>query len=204
MHDEILTEEQKRLLPLIKRFSGKFGLVGGTAIALQVGHRRSVDFDLFTLTDFEAEKIRSEIRENHAIQNVFLENPNELTISMDGVKTTFYKFPFGINFTENFEDIVKMPDLLTLGAMKAYALGRRAKWKDYVDLFFIFKKYTIRQIADKAKSLFAGEFNEKLLREELSYFKDIDYSENIDYLKGFEKTNEAVEKNLGEISLLDI
>jgi len=204
MHDEILTEEQKRLLPLIKRFSGKFGLVGGTAIALQVGHRRSVDFDLFTLTDFEAEKIRSEIRENHAIQNVFVENPNELTISMDGVKTTFYKFPFGINFTENFEDIVKMPDLLTLGAMKAYALGRRAKWKDYVDLFFIFKKYTIRQIADKAKSLFAGEFNEKLLREELSYFKDIDYSENIDYLKGFEKTNEAVEKNLGEISLLDI
>lgn len=201
MHDETLTEEQKRLLPLIKRFSGEFGLVGGTAIALQIGHRRSIDFDLFTLNDFDAVRIRDEVRQKHTIQTVFVENPNELTISIKDVKTTFYKFPFKINFSEGFEDIIKMPDLLTLGAMKAYALGRRAKWKDYVDLFFIFRRHTIRQVSDKAKSLFAGEFNEKLLREELSYFKDINYSEKINYLKGFETTNEKIKKDLQEVSL---
>lgn len=201
MHDEILTGEQKRLLPLIKRFSGGFGLVGGTAVALQIGHRRSIDFDLFTLSDFDAVKVRDEVRQKHSIQTVFVENPNELTISIDGIKTTFYKFPFKINFSVGFEDIVKMPDLLTLGAMKAYALGRRAKWKDYVDLFFIFRRHTIRQVSDKAKSLFAGEFNEKLLREELSYFADIDYSEEIDYLKGLETTDKKVKESLLEVSL---
>ena len=48
MHKEILTEKQANLLTLVKAYSSKFGLVGGTAIALQIGHRRSIDFDLFS------------------------------------------------------------------------------------------------------------------------------------------------------------
>jgi len=46
MHSEILTNEQSELLPLIKLFSKDYHLVGGTAIALHIGHRRSIDFDL--------------------------------------------------------------------------------------------------------------------------------------------------------------
>ena len=46
MHKEILTKEQLELLPTIKFFSKDFGLVGGTAIALHIGHRHSIDFDL--------------------------------------------------------------------------------------------------------------------------------------------------------------
>ena len=49
MHKEILSEEQANLLPLVKTFSKNFGLVGGTAIALHIGHRESLDFDLFRL-----------------------------------------------------------------------------------------------------------------------------------------------------------
>jgi hypothetical protein len=52
MHRDILSENQIRLLPLIKTYSTDFGLVGGTAIALHLGHRRSIDFDLFTDKDF--------------------------------------------------------------------------------------------------------------------------------------------------------
>ncbi|CEG11193.1 conserved hypothetical protein [groundwater metagenome] len=48
MHREVLTKDQKDLLPLIKLFSKDYYLVGGTAIALIIGHRRSIDFDLFT------------------------------------------------------------------------------------------------------------------------------------------------------------
>jgi len=72
--------------------------------------------------------------------------------------------------------------------MKAYALGRRAKWKDYVDLYFIMKYYRgIKKVIKKAKNIFGNEFNEKMFRVELAYFKDIDFSEKIIYLKGFEK-----------------
>ena len=49
MHDDILTPEQQELLGLIRRYNSSYYLVGGTAIALQIGHRRSIDFDLFTL-----------------------------------------------------------------------------------------------------------------------------------------------------------
>ena len=48
MHKEIFTKEQEKILPLVVDFSDRFGLVGGTAIALHLGHRRSIDFDLFS------------------------------------------------------------------------------------------------------------------------------------------------------------
>jgi hypothetical protein len=45
MHDEVLKKEQRQLLPLIKQFAGDYYLAGGTAIALHIGHRRSIDFE---------------------------------------------------------------------------------------------------------------------------------------------------------------
>lgn len=201
MHEEIFAEGQKKLLALIRKFSTNFGLVGGTAVALQIGHRRSIDFDLFTLEDFDIGKIREIVRLEHTIENVFVENPNELTVLVDGVKITFYKYPFPIEFTTKLEGIIQMPDLISLAVMKAFALGRRAKWKDYVDLFFIFKNFPFLTVVEKAQNIFSGEFNEKLFREQLAYFKDIDYSEKIDYLPGFQVSDEEVKKTLLGISL---
>ncbi len=48
MHKEILNANQIKLLPIIGEFSKQFILVGDTAIGLQIGHRQSIDFDLFT------------------------------------------------------------------------------------------------------------------------------------------------------------
>ena len=108
---------------------------------------------------------------------------------------TFLSYPFPLVFTEKLEDVIRLPDLVTLAAMKAFALGRRAKWKDYVDLYVILKSKTLTEITARAASLFGNEFNEKLFREQLSYFEDIDYSETIDYMKGFEVSNDEVKKN---------
>ena len=62
MHKNILSENQIAMLPLIKHFSSDYYLVGGTALALQYGHRRSLDFDLFTTQPFETQPIIREIR----------------------------------------------------------------------------------------------------------------------------------------------
>ncbi len=201
MHDEILSESQQKLLSLVRKFSSHFGLVGGTAVALQIGHRRSIDFDLFTFDDFDADKIRETIRLEHKIEHLFIENPNELTILVDGVKMTFYKYPFPLKFSVGLKDVIHMPDLTTLAAMKAYALGRRAKWKDYVDLYFIFRTVPFETVVQKAHELFSEEFNEKLFREQLAYFKDIDYSEKVDYLAGFQVGDDEIQKVLIEASL---
>ncbi len=68
--------------------------------------------------------------------------------------------------------------------MKTYALGGRAKWKDYVDLYFILKNhYDLKELSKKATNIFGVYFNEKLFREQLCFFEDVDYSEKVDYLK---------------------
>ncbi len=201
MRKEILSENQIKLLPLIKTFATDFGLVGGTSIALHLGHRRSIDFDLFTDKDFSNEKIRAGIKRNHTIQSTLVDEPEELTLVVDDVKLTFYKYPFKINYSDKFEEIIKIPDLLTLAAMKTFALGRRAKWKDYVDIFFILENNTFEDITKKTKEIFGYEFNERLFREQLSYFEDIDYSEKVDYLEGREVSDAEIKQKLVEVSL---
>ena len=201
MHKEILSEEQLKILPLIKNFSSDFGLVGGTAIALQIGHRSSIDFDLFTRSTLNHDRIRKEIRDFYEIKSILVEEPNELTLVVEGVKITFLNYPFEINYSVGFEDVIKMPDVLTLSAMKAFALGKRAKWKDYVDLFFILKIHGIGEVVNEAKSIFGSEFNEKLFREQLSYFNDIDYTEKIDYIGENYVSDDEIKKFLSDISL---
>lgn len=201
MREDVLSKDQVQLLPLVRGFSDDFCLIGGTAIALQLGHRRSIDFDLVTNNSLNGEDVRNIIRKSYKIQSTLIETPRELTLIVNGVKFTFLKYPFNIEATEKFEDIINLPDLVTLAAMKAFALGRRAKWKDYVDLYFIFKKHSLSEIVERAKEIFGDEFNEKLFREQLSYFEDIDYTETIDYLPRNETPDKTIENKLQEISL---
>jgi hypothetical protein len=202
MQNNILNNKQKKILPFIKEFNKDFGLIGGTAIALQIGHRKSIDFDLVSLKEFKNSDIEKKILKQKKIQRVFVNHDGEYTILVDNIRLTFLYYPFKIDFKIDFEDYIKMPDLLSLGAMKAYALGRRAKWKDYVDLYYIFKNfYSIKEINKKAKIIFKKNFNEKLFRTQLSYFKDIDYSEEIDFVSGYEIDDKIIKKELINYSL---
>lgn len=202
MHQEILVKEQIELLSLIQSFRENFGLVGGTAIALYIGHRQSVDFDLFTNKEFDNFKIRSIISKSHTIENVLLDEKGQYTVMVNRVRFTFLYYPFPIHFSKDFNAVIKLPDLLVLAAMKAYALGRRAKWKDYVDLYFVMKRhFPIRKIVVKARKIFGAEFNEKSFRSQLAYFKDIDYTEKVVYLKGHTIDDEDIKKELIEFSL---
>lgn len=202
MHKEILTKEQIKLLPLVKQFSKDFFLVGGTAIAFHIGHRRSVDFDLFTGKEFDNAKIREKIVKEHKIERMFRDEIGQYSVSVSGVRFAFLHYPFRIRASTNFGGVISLPDLLTLAAMKAYALGRRAKWKDYVDMYFIMRDYhTIQEITERAKKIFGREFNEKIFRAQLAYFQDIDYSEKVIYMKGFAMPDSRIKKHLIDFSL---
>ena len=200
MYQEILNSNQKELFPFLTEFN-EFGLVGGTGIALHIGHRSSIDFDLFTNKEFKNGDIRKKIiKSGKKIDHVFVDQKDEYTVLIDGVKVTFLFYPFKIDFSCEFNGI-KMADLLTLSSLKAYALGRRAKWKDYVDMYFIFKTYTIEEVIANTRKIFEDDFNEKIFRSQLSYFDDVDYSENVEYLKGNEVSDEEVKNSLREKSL---
>lgn len=183
MHTEIFNKNQVELLPLVKQFKREFYLVGGTAIAMHIGHRRSIDFDLFKLSPLKPKSIIQTISDFEFQYSVTRRVTEQLNVNIHDVKFTFFQYPFKVKANEKLEDILRLPTLIDLAAMKAYALGRRSKWKDYVDIYFILKDYfTVKQISDRTTDLFGQLFSEKLFRAQLSYFGDIDYTEAVEFL----------------------
>jgi hypothetical protein len=183
MHTEIFSIEQEELLPYIKRFKTSFYMVGGTAIALHIGHRRSLDFDLFSLADLRKSRIKRVLLEIPFKQVPLFEDIDQLHLFVNKVKLTFFSYPYAVEHPIKVDSYITIPSLLTLAAMKAFALGRRSKWKDYVDLYFIIRDYyNIHEISEAAGKIFTQQFSEKLFREQLAFFKDIDYSEPVEFL----------------------
>lgn len=184
MHPEILTKNQLDLLPLIKEYKKNFILVGGTAIALYLGHRRSIDFDLFSNKPLNPKLIYKKISgKRFLIHERYIQKEINHTIVIHGVQITFFHYPFALTAKSHYKDYLRIPSLLDLAAMKVHALGGRGKWKDYVDLYFLLKDhFTLDTIINRATELFGGEFNSRLLRQQLCFFDDINYSEKVEFL----------------------
>jgi len=203
MHENVLTPKQRtlaeELLPEVKAFY----LVGGTALALQIGHRRSVDFDLASRQPIDSFSLeRQLISKGFQIQRTFTATGDEYSALIQDTKVTFFHFPFDVQHPLFWDKgRITLPAIKDLGAMKAYALGRRSKWKDYVDLYFILKFHLqLDDLIQQAKNIFSGHFNSKLFREQLCYFDDMDYSESIQYLE-HAPSDEEVKSFLEEIAV---
>jgi len=98
MFKHILTANQLKLLPLVKEFSRDYYLVGGTAIALHLGHRRSIDFDLFTSGRLKKQSIKRTIdRHQCPVSDVLFEDSEQLHLVVHDVKLTFFSYPYQID-----------------------------------------------------------------------------------------------------------
>jgi len=185
MYENILTQNQMVLAEKLLPACSDFYLAGGTALALQIGHRRSIDFDLASYNKINPFMLeRKLISMDFDVQTIFTATGDELSVLINGIKVTFFMFPFIIKpevFWETGQ--INLPRTIELGAMKAYALGRRSKWKDYIDLYFLLKfKLSMRELIERAKQIFGSNFNSRLFREQLCYFADIDFSETIEFV----------------------
>ena len=205
MHKEILSENQLDLILLVKQFIREYYLVGGTAIALHIGHRRSIDFDLFKFSTLKPKSIVSEISAFKYPYTITRRVTEQMNVTIHDVKFTFFQYPFKIDAKCRFEDYLRLPELIDLAAMKAYALGRRSKWKDYVDLFYILKDYySVEQISKRAGEIYDQLFSGKLFRAQLAYFEDIDHSEPIEYLTPAVPDNEIKEFLIDKATDIDL
>lgn len=204
LHTEILSAPQQALFPLIREFRPIFGLVGGTALALHIGHRESIDFDLFTTAPLHHTQLRKQMVALGKHIQTLVESKEEYTVLVEGVKVTFLQYLFPFTCSVTLADVALLPDILTLAAMKAYALGRRAKWKDYVDLYFVMQTHhPLSEISEQAKLMFGTEFSEKNFRTQLAYFQDLDYSETVRFRPGFETSDEVIQQALVNWSLTE-
>jgi hypothetical protein len=200
MHLEILSSEQLELLPILAQFKREYYLVGGTAIALHIGHRESIDFDLFKASSIRKKDLYSKLK--NLDYKVSFADYNQVNMNAKGVKITFFSFPYKVPVTCELNKALKFPDLLTLAAMKAFALGRRAKWKDYVDLYFILKfHFTLKEVSQKANEIFKDEFIEKQFIAQLGYFSGINYAEEVTYIIPNPPTEQEIQSFLIDVSV---
>jgi hypothetical protein len=205
MHIEILSKEQIEMLPFISQFKRSFYLVGGTAIALQIGHRMSIDFDLFTTKKLNKSRIKQKVYEASFSKKMRFEYDDQIHFYINSVNTTFFIYPYPVEHPIMLEKTISMPTLVSLAAMKAFALGHRAKWKDYVDLYFMLKDhFSIAEISTEANKIFGELFSEHLFRRQLAYHKNMDFSEEVAYLPGFEVDEKEVKEFLIDKALQEI
>lgn len=136
---------------------------------------------------------------NFSEKKVVFDGESQRNVFVDKVKITYVAYPFKVEDVFVWE-YFSIPSLFSLAAMKAYAIWRRAKWKDYVDLYFLIKKFWVSEIIIKAKSIFWWDFSEKMFIRQLGYFDDIDYSEEVEFMKWFEKTENEIKEFLFSLS----
>lgn len=205
MHSEILNDRQIQLLPLMARFQREYYLVGGTAIALYIGHRRSIDFDLFKPSAINHKRNLDKLSAAPFSHIVTRRVTEQMNLIINDVTVTFFQYPFPIDPQNKFENYFRLPTLLQLAAMKAYALGRRSKWKDYVDLYFLLRDhFTIADISSTATQIFGELYSEKMFRSQLCYFEDIDYTEAVEYLIPNPPSDEEIMHKLTELATQDL
>ncbi len=184
MHDNALTEEGARLFPILSKFGG-FYLVGGTALALQIGHRLSVDFDLFSTDDLSSDLLQK-------IKRVFVETsisttyraPGQLSLLVNNIKMTFFQFPYSVVDTFVEYRGVSMASVREIAAMKAFAIGKRLAYKDYIDWYFLLKEkhVSLGDVIAHAEKKFGGDFNDRLFLGQLVSFNEI-RTQEIDFLR---------------------
>jgi len=186
MHREVLTKRADELFGSLSRFPG-FYLAGGTGLALQIGHRISVDFDLFS-----AESIKRSLLKD--VESVFstaasivpiINSVDELTLLVDDVKTTFLAYPFPLFDPLVVYEGVPLLSVREIAATKAYTIGRRRALKDYVDLYFAISERhaTVSEIIDLAQKKYSAAFNPRLFFAQIVSLADIE-ADDIEFLRG--------------------
>jgi len=176
---ETLPETQRLIWPRLSEIGPDFVLYGGTAISLQVGGRRSVDFDFFSAKPLAYDQLASRFSFLKAAK-VLHRADNTATFLVgnegDGVSISFFgSLGFGrvdepVQFVDNG---LYAAGLLDLAAQKVVVIQQRAEAKDYLDIHTLLSVGISLEMAMGAARALYPEFNAAISLKALSYFKDV-------------------------------
>lgn len=178
MVEKVLSKNARKALVRLGK-SGilkSYYLAGGTALALQLGHRYSFDFDFFTKEEFDEEIVVQRLKD--LLPDFKLERKDWRTILayIGDVRFSlfFYKYPLLFK-THRFLN-VEITDIKDIAPMKIAAIADRGVKRDFIDLYFIFEVKKILTI-DETLSLYDKKFkaltqNKFHIIKSLGYFED--------------------------------
>jgi len=159
-----------------KEYLNSFVLVGGTALALQMGNRESIDLDLFSTADFSSNEILSSLLNDYQIV-VNNQLKHTLISTINQVKVDFIKFHYP--FIKPFVTIenIRMASIEDIAAMKLDAITGRGSKKDFYDLFFLLQHYSIDDLFSFYSEKYPHQTTFHVIRS-LSYFDDAEIQPN--------------------------
>ena len=175
LHLDILDNKRLDVLKKLTPYISNFVLAGGTALALQINHRKSYDFDFFSSEEISP-NFALKLRNILVIQSIAVDTSDELTLyTSDTAKISFIYYPFSEYFKTGNEDKLTYYLSESIAIQKAYTIGRRGAYRDYFDLYSLLNKKVIifEDIIEKAEKAYGSLFNAKLFLEQLTYFGDI-------------------------------
>jgi len=156
-----------------------FFLVGGTSLSLQMGHRRSIDLDLFSLDDFDGNALLTEIEKKYGFYTDF-QSKNTLKGQINGVKVDFIAHKYPLIKPLLVIEGVRMADLKDIAAMKLNAIaGNGTRLKDFIDIAYLSSYLTLAQIVDAYQNKYATR-NPVMVIKSMVYHDDIDFTEPIE------------------------
>jgi hypothetical protein len=176
---DILPEAQRRLWPELKGTPADFTLYGGTAIALRLGHRQSIDFDFFAQTSFEPDALLTKIPYLKGAV-VRQSSPNTLTTTVErngGVQVSFFG-GLGLGQVEA-PDFIKdlnlaIASLIDLAGTKAKVIIQRVEPKDYIDIHALMTKggIPLANMLAAASVIFGPQVNPLDVLKAIAYHQD--------------------------------
>ncbi|MFZ2188849.1 MAG: nucleotidyl transferase AbiEii/AbiGii toxin family protein [Candidatus Moraniibacteriota bacterium] len=174
MYKEAITKKTQSVLDKLASSSivKDFYLAGGTALALQFGHRESIDLDWFTEKDFDLGKLKGQLADAGNFE-VVSEAPGTLHGILDGVKITFLYYNYPLLFPLIALEDTALSDERDIATMKIDAISSRGSKKDFIDLYFLLKKYTLEEIIGFFEKRYANiRYNKMHILKSLVYFEE--------------------------------
>ncbi len=145
-------------------------LVGGTALALQIGHRKSIDLDFFGHLDASLEEIAMELSE-FADVNPLSSSKSMRFLIVDGVKVDIVSYPYEWIDNPVIEDGIILSGVKDISAMKLSAITNRGTKKDFIDLYFLLKRFSFNELIEFYLQKYTGAQLFTVLKS-LTYFED--------------------------------
>lgn len=163
------------LLELLRKialsdFFSDFILVGGTALALQIGHRNSIDLDFFGNKNIEEDLIINELEKFGNVIKL-TSTKNIFICTVDGIKVDFVNHNYKFLDSYILDEGIKMATKRDISAMKLNAIEGRGTKKDFIDLYFLLDHLTLSEMIDSYLEKFPNHTDFMMLKS-LTYFDD--------------------------------
>ena len=172
---KILGQKRLNILKKLKFLKDyHFYLAGGTALALELGHRISLDFDFYIEEELDPETLLQDFQKHFKNVQLIREAKNTLILSIDNTEVSLFSYPYPL-----ISPLIKIPEvnlasMEDICAMKIVAIIQRGTKRDFIDIYFLTKRFGLERIFALTQKKYKGLFNKYLALQALTYFTDAD------------------------------